>query len=160
MEPASKDAGSFVNSPISMNLTIIDFNRTIYNPETKDLMDGARELLEALSASMPVVLVSKLEEGRSDLLDTLRIRDFFADVYFTPEKTLHMFCSIMRAYNASPHQTLVIGDHPHREIAIGIEIGAQTVHLKQGRFASLSYPKGEPWRVVSHLSEIRALLGS
>ena len=43
-----------------MKLAIIDFNRTIYDPETNGLVPGALTMLQALSAVMPLVLVSKL----------------------------------------------------------------------------------------------------
>lgn len=119
-----------------MNLTIIDFNRTIYDPDTNGLIEGARELLETLSAAMPVVLVSKKEEGREDLLELLNIRHYFKEALFTPEKSTALFLDIMRRFDATPHSTLIVGDHPQREIAIGNEIGARTVHFKQGRFAA------------------------
>jgi FMN phosphatase YigB (HAD superfamily) len=142
-----------------MNLTIIDFNRTIYDPDQDGLIDGARELLEALSGAMPVVLVSKQESGRDDVLERLDIRQYFADVHFTTEKSARMFLDIMRRFGATPHSTLIIGDHPQREIAIGIELGARTVHFKQGRFAGYEYRSGEPWRVVEHLLEVKKFIG-
>lgn len=143
-----------------MKLTIIDFNRTIYDPETNGLVPGAVPLLQDLSSRMPVVLVSKNEPGRGDILNTLGIGQFFAETIFTIAKSPELFMEIMERHGAQPDETLVIGDYITEEIAHGNSVGAQTIRLKRGKFKD-HIPKRseeEAWRTVEELSQIKDLL--
>ncbi len=144
-----------------MKLTIIDFNRTVYDPETGGLVPGALTLLQSLSARMPVVLVSKNEPGRGDILHAFGIEQFFAETVFTIAKSPELFAEIMERHSARPQETLVIGDYITEEIAHGNIIGARTIRLKRGKFKDHipKRPEEEAWRSVEHLSEIEELLG-
>ena len=50
---------------------LIDFNRTIYNPDTKQLYPNALETLIYLQKSYDVYLISKNEADRMEKLKTL-----------------------------------------------------------------------------------------
>ncbi len=145
---------------MNIKLTIIDFNRTIYDPASGVLIDGASELLAELARRMPVVLVSKNEAGREELLPKLGIARYFIETVFTDEKTPQLFGEIAERYGALPGEMLVIGDYVPAEIVSGNTIGAYTVHVNTGVFAD-RFPDGPytvPWKRVTRLRDVMALL--
>ena len=143
-----------------MKLAIIDFNRTIFDPETGGLIPGAQGALDALEQKkITLVLVSRREAGRNATLNELGISKYFAETVFVPEKTPELFEDIIRRYRTKPEETYVIGDYFPEEIHAGISIGAKTIRLKRGKFSDLSLRKGgEPWKTIKHLKEITELL--
>ncbi|MDB5237900.1 MAG: hypothetical protein JWM46_170 [Candidatus Kaiserbacteria bacterium] len=143
-----------------MKLTIIDFNRTVYDPDTGELVPGALALLQSLSARMPVVLVSRNEPGRGDIVSELGIASYFAEAIFTPAKSPELFLEIMERHRTHPQETLVIGDYITEEIMHGNKAGARTIRLKRGKFKDHTpkRPEEEAWRTVDDLSEIEELL--
>lgn len=136
---------------------ILDFNRTIYDPETGELVPGALALLTFLKERGDTVhLISKKEGGREDLLDTLGIASYFTTVTFTEEKEPSMAALIKES--ASP--VYVIGDYLHNEIRYGNRYGAHTIWLKRGRFRDLK-PELEddvPWQTIEELTEAQHYL--
>jgi FMN phosphatase YigB (HAD superfamily) len=144
-----------------MQLAIIDFNRTIYDPETGGLMPGARHLLEVLgSHGIACVLVSMREPGRQQTLKDLGVADLFAATYFVDAKTPQLFAEIIERHHASPETTCVIGDLLHQEIRAGVAVGAKTIHVRQGAFAHMQpqSPLDRAWRTVTSLAEAEELL--
>ncbi len=133
-------------------LAIVDFNRTLYNPDTGGLTEGALELLQSLkNCGIVMVLVSKIGDGREAMLEELGINDFFVEVFFVSEKTEALFQEIIARYQ--PTRAYVVGDHLHQEIRAGNAAGAITIHFRQGRFADL-LPEGEfdaPRAVITRL---------
>ena len=143
-----------------MKLAIIDFNRTIYEPETNGLVPGALAMLQALSAVMPLVLVSKLEQGREEILSALGVDHFFKETVFTPAKSGRLFMDIIARHGAQPHTTYIIGDYFLEEITHGNNIGAKTIWLRRGNFAKHvpKRPEEEAWRTIEDLSEVEELV--
>ena len=144
-----------------MRLAIIDFNRTIYDPETDAAVPGAAPMLAALrEAGFTLVLVSMREAGRSDTLEQLGFADSFDKTLFVDEKTPELFLSLAREYGIEPEDTIVIGDHPLGEIACGTLAGMRTIRLRRGRFAHLTHEheRTKPWRTVAELVEIIPLI--
>ncbi len=142
-----------------MKLAIIDFNRTVYDPEAGMLIPGARAMLAMLKERMTVVLVSKNEPGRDGALDMLGIRHFFAEVIFTEKKSAELFREIIHRHRSSPGETYVIGDYIYEEITHGNVVGAKTIRFKNGKFAHCTPERAqeEPWQTVTALSEVEAL---
>lgn len=144
-------------------LIILDFNRTIYDPDTAALSAGAQEMLDALAErGATLVLVSRREGDRATTLEELGMSRYFREVCFVDEKDAPLFERLIRAHAASAEETYVIGDHLHSEIRTGNRVGARTIHVKQGKFAGLipETAADEPWRTVSNLHEALALLCS
>ncbi len=143
-----------------MKLAIIDFNRTIYDPETNGLVPGAFSMLQALSAVMPLVLVSKLEQGREEILNALGVDHFFKETVFTPAKSSALFMDIIGRHGGQPHTTYIIGDYFLEEITHGNNIGAKTIWLRRGKFAKHvpKRPGEQAWRIIEDLSEIEELV--
>lgn len=152
-EPALR--GFFLYNQLPMTI-IFDYNRTIYDPETGTLVEGALEALASFAQTgVPMHLVSKLEPGREEALDALGIRDYFVSIAFVEDKE-----DAMRAIVESVAEPVyVIGDHLHNEIRIGNKLGARTVWLARGKFAGLR-PEEEhdvPWRTIKHFKELPSI---
>ncbi len=120
-------------------------------------MPGVLELLSELSAlGAELHLVSQLEAGREDSLESLGLGDFFTTTAFVVDKS----DAIRRLTEASAMPVYVIGDHLHNEIRFGNRYGAKTVWFKQGKFMTLK-PETEydvPWRIAKNMKEVRAAL--
>jgi predicted HAD superfamily phosphohydrolase YqeG len=145
-----------------MKLAIIDFNRTIFDPDTGDVVDGARELLEMFKGNgIPCVLVSKEEDGRSDTIERLDLAKYFKQqVFVSGDKTPGLFAKILQDHDVAGADCCVVGDHLHQEIRAGNVVGAYTVHLKRGKFATLPpLTKDDvPNVTVEHLEHARVIL--
>ena len=130
---------------------IIDYNRTLFDPETRDLYPGAFTLLEQLAVRHDLYLVSKNEPGRSTRLEQLGISRFFKQTYFVEEKTPDLFVSILE--NA---QGFVIGDKLNSEIAAGNAANCVTIRVCQGKYAlELAQNSGQqPTHTVLSLVEV------
>ena len=145
-----------------MSLAIIDFNGTMYDPESDALMPGVKVLLEWLKAKdIPMVLVSKQVLGREGLPKQLGIADYFAEILFVDQKTGDQFRKIMDTYGVKPEETFVLGDYPASEIRAGNEAGAFTMHFIGGRYPSMEYekdsdkPKAQVLNLVDALKYVR-----
>lgn len=124
-----------------MPLVIIDFNRTLYDPDTEKLMEGADELLQRLSRrNISMVLVSRREGAREEILSAFGISPMFNEVIFCEEKTDSLFREIIANYGQK--ENFVIGDYLYQEIRAGNQAGATTIHFKKGKFADIE-PTGD-----------------
>ncbi len=133
-------------------IIILDFNRTIYDPDTKDLVPGALALLQYLKGKQAEVhLISRKEEGREDLLQTFGIASYFNSVTFTEDKEPAM----EKLIKAHPVPVYVVGDHLHNEVRLGNRYGARTIWLRRGRFKDLEPETHEdvPWQTIAELTE-------
>ena len=118
-----------------MKLIILDFNRTLYDPEEDLLIEGAIELLEMLQEKeVKLALVTKGGEHRVEQVAPLAV--FFDHVEIVPSKSAELFTSILTRFEAAGNETMVIGDKPSSEIAAGNRVGATTVRVRQGKFAT------------------------
>lgn len=139
-----------------MKLAIIDFNRTVYDPDSDSLIEGCREFLEVLRASnVRMVLLSRNEGSRADILERLGVAEFFSEKNFVDEKTAQVITDIIERAGVSPEATVVIGDYIYQDIRAGNQAGAQTIHFKRGKFADCE-PKSSddiPDHVVTDFSQ-------
>ena len=142
-------------------LAIIDFNRTIYDPETRELLPGAREVLTALlKREIILSLVSRIEPGRTEILESLGFMGVFSSTHFVHEKTPELFTEIINMHKSDSQHTYIVGDYLHEEIRSGNKIGAHTIWLRRRPFAHMR-PESEfdvPWREITAISEIEALI--
>jgi HAD superfamily hydrolase (TIGR01509 family) len=142
-------------------LAILDFNRTIYDPETDDLVPGARDALKSLiNKGFLLVLVSRQEGGRDELLSRFSLTALFQEAVFVPKKDSDLFAGLIEKYGVRPEDTLVVGDYLHEEIRGGNRAGARTVWLKRGPFRHLAQecPEDVPWRTIHEMSELMSAL--
>lgn len=136
---------------------IFDFNRTLYNPDTMTLMEGAMAMLRTLKElGHSLYLVSKREAGRTKALEELEISEFFTDICFVDTKE----AAIEKIIREAADTTYVIGDYLHNEIRIGNRLGARTIWFQRGKFAHLTPETRHdiPWRTVQTLDDVPVLI--
>jgi FMN phosphatase YigB (HAD superfamily) len=141
---------------------IFDYKRTLYDPQKQDLYPGARELLAALAAQqVPLILISHgIDEARREA-ERLGIAAYFQEMIGADQgKTPEMFAPFITA--GEEKQTVVIGDRLLGEIKIGQELGATTIWVRQGQFATEGAEAAEVSQLatytVDNLAGVAALL--
>lgn len=137
---------------------ILDYNRTIFDPETDALYPGVFDMLERLSATHVLYLVSRHEPERLSRVEELGIAQYFQKTLFTGEKSKQLFSELV----GEATDVLVVGDSIGDEIKIGNQLGFVTIRVKKGRFASLE-PR-EPDEVatieIADVTELERVLTS
>lgn len=141
---------------------IFDWKRTLYNPDTTELVNDAKELLEyAKSETSKLILIGKGAQEMHDEVERLGVKDFFSDIIFQEgKKDPEMFKQFISPNNSK--DTMFIGDRIRSELAVGRELGASTIWVRNGKFAD-ELPESEnqePDYTVSNLSQCLELLKS
>lgn len=137
---------------------IFDWKRTIYDPENKNLVGGAMDVLEAISRKGSImVLVGKGGREMYDEVERLGIKSFFDNI-FSEEvpKRVEQFEAFVDS--KQPRQTIFIGDRLGSELAIGHCLGATTLWVRQGKFANETIP-GSTWIPTHAVNSISEILG-
>lgn len=140
---------------------IFDFNRTLFDPETRQLVLGSAETIAALhAAGLRLFLVSHNEGERETLLQSLGIWQYFSKVLFISEKRQEDFLNLLQEYHLCADRVVVIGDRIKKEIVIGNACRMKTIWMCQGKFAQErpSSLAEQPWRTVYSFSELLDLL--
>jgi FMN phosphatase YigB (HAD superfamily) len=132
---------------------IIDFMRTIYNPDTDSLFDGVLELLKKLYEEYELYLISRDEGQRQDIVKKLDVVHYFQKILFVKEKNLETFKTITENY----HEVYIVGDYAKDEIDIGNELGAKTIWISHGKYKDIQ-PKKEPWRKIENFKQLEKIL--
>ncbi|MBI2573370.1 HAD hydrolase-like protein [Candidatus Woesearchaeota archaeon] len=118
------------------NAAILDFSRTLYDPDNGCLIEGAKELLNALQhKKYQMILVSRTKDLQHKHLEHLGIRHFFSEIIITTTKDESMFSAIANDANINPAQVLVIGDKAQSEIIAGKKAGMKTIWFRSGKYA-------------------------
>ncbi len=133
---------------------IFDWKRTLYDPDTKLLIDGAKEVLEALAKrDIPLVLIGKGGADMDEALDSLGVRKYFTEVHFVDAKSDELFEKYVPTDH--PESTIVVGDRAQGEIAIGKRLGAKAIWVKSGQFSvEPPFADAKPDQTVAEISEI------
>jgi FMN phosphatase YigB (HAD superfamily) len=143
-----------------MTSCIFDWKRTLYDPDTGQLIQGARPVLELLTSHrVPCILIGKGDPEMEAKVSSFQVRQFFQQVIFSGnEKDALVFKSFV--HKTIPKSTVIIGDRTRSEIEIGNRLGTTTIWVKQGKFRTeepLSLNQKATY-TVSSLSELYALL--
>ena len=114
---------------------IFDWKRTLYDPETQELIAGAVEVLEFVkNKNISLVLIGKGGDDMKDEVERLGVRKYFSEIVFAEgDKDPNIFASHISKYK--PEDVIVIGDRVRSELEIGNKLGATTIWVKQGKFA-------------------------
>lgn len=141
---------------------IFDWKRTLYNPDTTELIKGAKELLEyAKSKTSKLILIGKGAQEMHEEVERLAVKEYFSDIIFQEgKKDPEMFRQFVSPSDSE--DTFFIGDRIRSELAVGKELGATTIWVKNGKFADeLPESKDQsPDYTVSSLAECLDLLKS
>lgn len=119
-----------------MKTIIFDFNRTIYDPDSKRLIYGARRILElALTKGYILYLISQRENGREEILVRKDLGRYFQKKYFVDKKDASLFRDILADNRLGLDEVIVIGDNLQSEIRAGYRCGLKTVWIRKGKFS-------------------------
>lgn len=141
-----------------MKCILLDFSRTLYNPETDSIIDCGEELLEELHGKTRLFLLSKNPAGRRERAEEL-VGKWFEKMFFVEEKDLEGLRKILKEENLNPEDCLMAGDRAVKEIALGKELGMKTVWVRQGKFEDeIPLNSREPDFTVRNLKELKHLL--
>ncbi|MCL5427780.1 MAG: HAD hydrolase-like protein [Candidatus Marsarchaeota archaeon] len=138
---------------------IFDFNRTLYDPDSRQLAEGALQLLGRLrSRGYAMCLISKKSaEDRRGHIASLGIGVYFKRILVIEgSKQEAHFSECMDAMALPSREIAVVGDRIREEIALGNRMGMRTVWYRAGKFAD-ELPEGEdqePWATVTSLDDV------
>jgi FMN phosphatase YigB (HAD superfamily) len=137
---------------------IFDWKRTLYDPETKELLPGALRVLRSLSErDIELVLIGKGGVDMDEVLDSLDARKYFKAVHFVPAKSDELFERYISKEH--PEVTLVVGDRAQGEVAIGKGLGAKAIWIRAGQFKD-EMPSSDDVAPDETIMDIRSLLNS
>ncbi len=135
---------------------IFDYNRTLYDPETKQLFPGVLPLLEKLAKKHHLYLISKAEFGREYQLEAFGLAPLFKRIMLISTKTTEVFRTLVDHHD----DVLVVGDRVRDEIRIAKELRYKTVWIQQGFFRK-EIPRNnreEPDHIVRNVPQLSKLL--
>lgn len=144
-----------------MKAVVFDYNRTIFNPDTKEIIPEARDAIELLCQSkLKLFLISKGGDDRRKQIATLDIIQFFDYVTVVPEKSTTDFqqCKDMCEKNT---MFFAIGDRLREEIHHANICDMITIRFKNGEFSSEepTKPSEQPkYTVTSLMDAVRIIL--
>lgn len=115
---------------------VLDWKRTLYDPEEKNLISGSLELLDFIRLkNIPMVLIGKGGDDMYQEVDKLNVKKYFTDILFKEgEKEIETFRKYLN--EPQPKFTVLIGDRVRSELEVGNILGATTIWVKQGKFAT------------------------
>lgn len=140
-----------------VEVVIFDWKRTLYDPESRTLISGAREVLNTLGArGLTLQLVGKDPVGDMHAeASRLGVAACFQAIHFVENtKTDDDIGRYIDPNN--PRASIVVGDRVRSEIAVGNRLGAQTVWVERGKFASETPLTAEqvPNYIISDIIEL------
>jgi FMN phosphatase YigB (HAD superfamily) len=138
---------------------IFDFNRTLYDPDTGELMNGALDVLRILKQDgYKMFLIGKGTEERTTLIHDLGLEDYFDKIIVKDEKDLNDFFDLKK--NHPDHEFYSIGDRIKKEIKYSNKAGCKTVWFKKGKFADEEPAEAdeEPWKIITDLNGLLSVV--
>lgn len=123
---------------------ILDFNRTVYDPETEGLVDGAVDFLNKYMGHYKLALISKGDRQRRQLIEKLELKKFFDYIEIIPKKTQASFEKCLKDCQCAPQMAWLIGDRARVEIKIAKKMGMNTIWLRRGKFEN-EQPESEEY---------------
>lgn len=120
-------------------LAILDFNRTLHNPETGKLFRGVRSGIATLKRlGYTVILITQVRrpDRRQRVMD-LGIDRLVDKIYFVPLKIQNHFSDVIKP-STLLSQSVSIGDYLGQDIAFGNACGLQTIRVTSSIFGEVS----------------------
>ncbi len=141
-------------------LIILDFNRTLYDPENKVLFNGVMEFLQDYSNAYHLAIIGKGDEKRAALIDELGIRGYFGYINLIEEKEEKIFMDCIKGFKVNRSNIWSIGDRIKKEIAVSNRLGLNTIWFRNGKFAA-ELPETDsekPLFIVNNFTEIKDII--
>lgn len=131
------------------------------SPQKGNLIEGAKELLQELSSSMPLFIVTNgFEEVQFQKVRSSGLEDFFKEVVIS-EKVGHkkpareIFDHIMDKHSLVHQEAIMIGDNLLTDIAGAKNAGIDSVFFNPEKIPH----DGTMTYEIGHLLELRSILG-
>jgi len=144
-----------------MKAAILDFNRTLFDPDSSAFIEGTIPLLYLLkSRGIKLVLISLEEKGRTEQIKP--ISSYFDFILLPKEKTREEFQKVLQELRLPAGKVVVIGDYVREEITFGNQLGMTTIRVKQGKYASMTstIPEEQATVTVSNLYQVISFLNN
>lgn len=143
-----------------MKIFIFDWKQTLYDPGKKALINDALEVLEFLKKEkVPMVLVGKGSHDMHAEVKRLGVKDYFKHINFREgPKDPTLYSPFVN--KKAPRETTFVGDRIRSELAVGNSLGATTIWIKQGEFATEEpeNPMEQPAYTFKSLKELKDFL--
>jgi FMN phosphatase YigB (HAD superfamily) len=142
---------------MTIHSVIFDWKRTLYDPQTKTLIDGSVEVLEYFwKCKVPLYLVGKGKQEMYDEVVRLKVQKYFNKVLFVQDskqtKDFEKFID-----SQGPKNTVVIGDRFSSEMTLGINLGTTTIWIKKGKFKDEA-PENQKLKPDYTLGDLKEIL--
>lgn len=136
------------------NVLVVDFNRTIFEPDIGSLTWGAQKFLStARKRGYLLVLLAQAKGSRRELIADLGLEPYFTEIILTNQKNEKQFKDIAIRLDADLSHSFVIGDRALKEILLACNAGWRTIWLKRGKFSEeVPDLKSNPEFTVSRLT--------
>lgn len=114
-------------------LIILDWNRTLFDPDTRLLYSEVSDFVEKLRGNI-LVLVSVAEGSNPrEFLKNARLEQYFSEVIISVDK-VKLFSRLLEKYQCQ--KNWVIGDRLDSEILAGNILGFSTIWIRHGKYAN------------------------
>lgn len=154
---------SSLHSMLMIRGVIFDFNRTLYDPDTKQLVSGATTILAWLQdRGCQLCLISKKSaEERELLISSLGLNRYFRKILVIEgSKQESHFQECLSAMALPASEVAVVGDRIREEIYLGNRMGMHTIWYRSGKFAA-EVPENSaqlPRCIITSLEELPTCL--
>ncbi len=143
----------------SKRTVIFDFIRTLYDPVSASLYTGVRSMLSDVSDDRRMILYSRRDRSRLELLKEMEIADMFEGAYFVERKGAENLQEILDKHSLQAAECIVVGDMISSELVAAGDLGIDTIWFKQQSFAQvLGGSEYAPTQTVHSISEMHRLL--
>lgn len=133
--------------------------RTLYDPVSASLYSGARAMLSDLAEERRLLLYSRRERSRIELLEEMGIAAHFEGAYFVDQKDAGNLQQILDTHGLAAEDCVVAGDMISSELTAAGELGIDTIWFKQQSFANNLLQLGyKPTHTVNSITEMHQLI--
>lgn len=140
---------------------IFDLNRTLYDPDKKQLNGSAIFVLKELKKKKyKMCLVSKGKAGADDVIRVHNLEKYFIEILFSQAKSEDDFVKCLNSMNLKYDEVMVVGDKIKGEISRGNSLGMQTVWFRNGKYKD-ELPETDlekPKHTITKLREVLKLI--
>ena len=146
---------------MALQLAIFDFNRTLFETESRAFYDGALELLKELrSRDVKLALWTRDERGQTELQQREGIAELFDYMHVSPVKDADSLRGIAEHLSVPLKHVVVVTDPVRVDLAAANEAGVTVLSIRQGKFAiDIPYaPEETPTIEVSDIAGVRDVL--
>jgi putative hydrolase of the HAD superfamily len=147
--------------------TIIDWGRDMLRVPV-ELLEGVHETVEELSATFPLILVTKGDLLHQETkLARSGLGQYFKGIEIVSEKDARVYRAVMARYSVAPDRFVMVGNSLRSDILPALEAGAHAVyvpyemswiHERISPEAMASATNAPQYQRITHIRELPAVL--